>query len=306
MFVTIFSSFLEETPKKNSVKISPKPMLSGHDYEPFLERVQYVLATFNKNEFNAATTVITSPEDGSEGVTNYASNVYLGMIEPHAVCLLSCGQGRDCEDTIRRAIPLFPNAKYLVAAGVCYAFNEKECKLGDVLISNKIFDLGNYRIGDVIEDRGKYTPMEDSIKGIFCFDTTRAKKFQVTEEGRNAKYFVGGIVSTPNLIDNSDMKDKFKDCVGYKKVYGGEMEGGELLRLQKNGIVMKSGKTKNLEVIIIKAVSDFADGSKTKEWQSIAAQAAFNYIKDQMATQSGELYITILCYSFGLVWSFSE
>ena len=291
VITTIIFIILEEIPKKNSLEIiNPKPRLIGHDYMPFLEHVQYVIATFNKNEFKAATTVITSPEDGSEGVTNYANNVYLGMIKPHAVCLLSCSQGRDCEETIKRAVPLFPNAKYLVAAGVCYAFSDKECKLGDVLISNQIVDLGNYRIGEVIESRGDHTTMKDQIKGIFCFDTARVKTFQVTEEGRNAKYFVGRIVSAPNLIDDSDMKDKFRDSVRYNKVYGGEMEGGELLRLQKNGIVMKSGEEKYLQVIIIKAVSDFADGSKTNEWQFIAAQAAFNYIKDQMATQSGELH----------------
>ena len=288
----LFSIFLEETPKKISFqKIIPKPRVSGHDYKSFLESVHYILATFNENEFNAATTIVTSPEEDLKRVTKYDNNVYLGMIKPHPVGLLTCGHGKDCEDTIKRAVPLFPNAKYLVAAGVCCAFDDKDCKLGDVLISNQIIDLGNYRIGDVIQSSGDHTTMNEQIKGIFCFDTTRVKKFEVTEEGRNAKYFVGRIVSAPNLIDDSGMKMKFRYCVKYDKVYGGEMEGGELLRLQKDGIEMPNGEKKFIQVIVIKSVTDFADGKKTKEWQFIGAQTAFNYVKDQMVIQSGEQLI---------------
>ena len=252
--------------------------------------MHYILATFNKNEFNAATTVITSPEEDLKGVTEYDNNVYLGMIKPHPVGLLTCGHGKDCEDIIKRAVPLFPNAKYLVAAGVCYAFDGKGCKMGDVLISNQIIDLGNYQIEDV-ESSGDHTTVKDQIKGIFCFNTTRVKKFEVTEEGRNAKYFVGIIVSASNVINDSHMKEKFRYCVEHNEVYGGVMEGGVLLRLQKDGIKMPNGEKKFVQVIVIKSVTDFADGKKTKEWQFIGAQAAFNYVKDQIVIQPGEQLI---------------
>ena len=228
------------------------------------------------------------------GVTNYDNNVYLGVIYDNPVGLLTCGHGRECEDTIKQAFPLFPNAKYLVAAGVCYAFDDKNCNLGDVLISNQIIDLGNYQIGDAIESLGDHTTMKDQIKSIFCSDTTRVKAFEVTEEGRNAEYFVGRIVSAPNLVDDSGMKEKFRDCVEHIQVYGGEMEGGELLQLQNNGIKMPNGDKKFVEVIVIKSVTNFANGKKTKEWQFIGVQAAFNYVKDQIVIHAGEQLINVI------------
>ena len=270
--------------------VTPKARSSDLDYKPFLERVQYVLASFNKNEFNAATTVVTSPDiegESAVGVTTYEESIFLGMVGQHPVGLLTCGQGRDCEKTMKRGIPLFPNAEYLVGAGVCYGFSDGQCKLGDVLISDLIIDLGNYRIGEEVESRGDHITMKDQIKSIFCFDPKRAKPFEVAKD-RNAKYFVGKIVSAPNLVDDTDTKEKFRDAVKYNKVYGGEMEGGEMLRLQKDGIEMPNSENKKfVQVIVIKSVTDFADGNKTKEWQFIGAQAAFSYVKDQMVIQAG-------------------
>ena len=299
VLVLIFFVVVEKPIKTNdsSEIVTPKARSSDLDYIPFLERVQYVLASFNNNEFNAATTVVTSPDiegESAVGVTTYEESIFLGMVGQHPVGLLTCSQGRDCEKTMKRGIRLFPNAEYLVAAGVCYGFRDKEdkewkledVKLGDVLISNMIIDLGNFRIGQEVESRGDHITMEDRIKSIFCFDTKRAKPFEVAKD-RNAKYFVGKIVSATNLVDDTDTTRKIKDAVKGKKVYGGEMEGGEMLRLQKDGIVMPNGKKKSVQVIVIKSVTDFADGKKTKEWQFIGAQAAFSYVKDQMAIQAG-------------------
>ena len=55
---------------------------------------------------------------------------------------------------------------------------------------------------------------------------------------------------------------------------GGEMEGGELLKLQQDGKVEG--------VIVIKGVADFADKDKAKHWQYTAAKAALHYIKVQL------------------------
>ena len=63
------------------------------------------------------------------------------------------------------------------------------------------------------------------------------------------------------------------------------MEDGELLRLQKDGIDMPDGS--NIQVIVIKAVADYANGTKNKEWQFIGAQAVFHYVKGK---KFGDLY----------------
>ena len=265
-----------------------KPKLDNLDYREFCERVQYVFSTVNDNEFNAATTMITAPdiEDGSDVMTTIDVCVYIGMMGNHPVGLIQHGPGRDCSKMLNEGIKFFSNAEYLVAVGVCYGFSRKDTKLADVLISKKIIDLGPYRISKkTIEIRGDHTIMKDKINHIFCDNAGQVKGLEVAQ-GRYAKHLVGKIASGPNLVDNADLKAKINYQVK-PKAYGGEMEGGELLRLQKDGIDMADGSKKYIQVIVIKAVTDYADGTKNKEWQFIGAQAAFHYVKGKMNIQPG-------------------
>ena len=268
----------------------PKPKLDEIDYEPFCKRVQYVFSTVNKNEFNAATTIISAPdiEDGSDSLTSIDVSVYIGMMGEHPVGLIQHEAGRECAEMLTKGIKCFPNAEYLVAVGVCYGFNREDTALADVIISSQIKDLGNYRISeDSIEIRGDQTNMMAEIKNIFCLAPEQVKCFEVAPN-RFAKHLVGTIVSGPNLVDNADLKAMISDQVK-PKAYGGEMEGGELLRLQKRGIMMPNGSMKYVLVILIKAVTDYADGTKNKDWQFIGAQAAFDYVKEKMSLQNGKI-----------------
>ena len=251
--------------------------------------MQYVFSIVNANEFNAATTMITAPdiEDGSDVITTINAGVYIGMMGSHPVGLIQHGPGRDCAEILKEGINNFPNAEYLVAVGVCYGFSRVNTELADVLISKQIIDLGPYRISEnSIEIRGDHTNMKGKIDSIFCFNATKVNGLQVAQD-RYAKHWVGKIASGPNLVDKAD----FKEMINYQvkpMAYGGEMEGGELLRLQKDGIVMLDGSKKYIQVIVIKAVTDYADGTKNKEWQFIGAQAAFHYVKSKMEIQRGK------------------
>ena len=284
--------FVDEKPLKDNkceeIETS-KPKLGNLDYREFCERVQYVFSTVNNNEFNAATTMITAPDidDGSDVMTCMDVFVYIGMMGNHPVGLIRHGPGRECSKNLNAGIKKFSNAEYLVAVGVCYGFSRKDTKLADVLISEKIIDLGPYRIsGDSIDTRGDHIKMSNEIYHIFCVNPGQVKGLEVAH-GRYAKHLVGKIASGPNLVDNAYLKKMINDQV-QPKAYGGEMEGGELLGLQKDGIDMADGSKKYIQVIVIKAVTDYADGTKNKEWQFIGAQAAFHYVKDKlMNTQSG-------------------
>ena len=258
------------------------------DYGEFCKRVQYVFSIVNDDEFNAATTMITAPdiEDGSDVITTMDVGVYIGMMGRHPVGLIRHGPGRNSAEILKEGIKNFPNAEYLVAVGICYGFSHVNTELADVLISENIIDLGPYSIyNDSIEICGDDTNMKDKIYIIFCTNAGRVKGLKVAHD-RYAKHFVGTIASGPNLVDNADFKEKINFQVE-PMAYGGEMEGGELLRLQKGGIVMPDGSKKYIQVIVIKAVTDYADGTKNKEWQFIGAQAAFHYVKNQMDLQKG-------------------
>ena len=274
--------------KCNEIK-TPKQKQDDLDYGEFCKRVQYVFSIVNDDEFNAATTMIMAPdiENGSDVITTIGVGVYIGMMERHPVGLIRHGPGRNCAETLKEGIKNFPNAEYLVAVGVCYGFSRVNTELADVLISKRIIDLGPYRISEnSIEIRGDHTNMRDEIYNIFCINADQVEGLQVAHD-RYAKHLVGKIVSGPNLVDNADFKEKINYQVK-PKAYGGEMEGGELLRLQKDGIVMPDGSKKYIQVIVIKAVTDYADGTKNKEWQFIGAQAAFHYVKSKMDIQNGK------------------
>ena len=292
----IYKKIAGEKPWKDKeckeIKI-PKPKQDDLHYGEFCKRVQYVFSIVNNDEFNAATTMIMAPdiEDGSDVITTIDVGVYIGMMGSHPVGLIRHEPGRNCAESLTEGIKNFPNAEYLVAVGVCYGFSRVNTELADVLISKKIIDLGSYRISEnSIEIRGDHTNMKDEIYNIFCVNADQVEGLQVAQD-RYAKHLVGKIASGPNLVDNADFKEKINFQVK-PKAYGGEMEGGELLRLQKDGIVMPDGSKKYVQVIVIKAVTDYADGTKNKEWQFIGAQAAFHYVKSKMDILNGKVKYT--------------
>ena len=94
------------------------------------------------------------------------------------------------------------------------------------------------------------------------------------DQGRVAKAHAGLVFSSPNLINNPDIKQNLqqKGCIG------GEMEGWVLLKMQE--------KYPRIESIIIKGISDYGDGTKDGDgsktqvkdkWQLTAAKAAVDY-----------------------------
>ncbi len=283
---------LEEMPLKSlkceEIRV-PKATMSGIDYQSFCERVEYVISAVNVNEFNAATTFISSPdiEGDNTQLTNYEPGIFLGMMKHHPVGLIYHGPGRQSADMLHDSLKCFPNVKYMLAVGVCYGFDRDMVKYGDVLISNQIEDLGPIRIANnKIVPRGGTVSIKDEIKSVFCKTPDLIEGLQVSS-GRKAKHLVGKVVSSSILIDDPVLKKKITDSLT-GKLLGGEMEGGELLRLQENGVTMPDGSTKKIQGIIIKAVVDYADSEKTKVWQFIAAQAAFHYVEGKLAQVSSE------------------
>ena len=78
--------------------------------------------------------------------------------------------------------------------------------------------------------------------------------------------------------ENKDLRDKFR--VALPEVIGGDMEGGELLRLQL--------KRKIEGVIVIKGVAGYADGCSTEDWQFTAALAAMKYTSFKLHYYEGK------------------
>ena len=129
--------------------------------------------------------------------------MYVGKIGKYPIGLIRTEKGMASLLNLQKGIPYFPNAKYLVAVGVCYVNSREEVRFGGVIISNEIQATGpaqNTKEGFV--PRGGSKHMHPDIRHIFCDDRDFVPKFQVTKSGRNAKYYAKKILSAPWVNDD--------------------------------------------------------------------------------------------------------
>lgn len=229
----------------------------------------------NDNENMAALTYMKSLSGESNGVQNFPYvGMVVGVFARKKVVLIQTDPGESCEDMVKETVDYFPSAQYILAVGVCYAFDRKKHLLGDVIVSKQISDLKNFkfRADGSVEDRGQTTEVADFLSRVFCKRCTFSSPFKVTDT-RDAKVHAGTYISYPVLMDNKSERDKFHAAV--PTAIGGEMEGGVLMK------VVKQNPTIN-GVVIIKGVVDYGDGTKNKDWQFTTAMAAVQYTETKL------------------------
>ena len=242
--------------------------------ENFSLEVKLILQTVNDNEYQAAVTLLEPPNKKfSNAVVFPKVGMVLGMFAEKKTALIQTKAGEGAGDFIEDAIKTFPSASYIIGIGVCFAFDESKYKLGDVIVSEKINDLANFKFDAEgrVEDRGQAIDVDNDLYRMFCQDLTHGPDFNVSEN-RSSRVHSGRIFSRAILFNNKEMRDKFHDEV--HTAIGGEMEGGQLLKYQQ--------KHKIKGIILIKGVVDYADGNKAKNWQFTSALAALNYTRSKL------------------------
>ena len=177
-----------------------------------------------------------------------------------------------------------------MAVGVLYAFDRNKYKFCDVIVSDFIDGVANYKFASdgMIYFRtgsGRHRQVSPTLVRTFGRGaaTWGAKGgFQCTEGGRISKVHTGEITSGPALVDNEEVRDKFKRNAFEAR--GGEMEGYILGEIEE-----EDGK--GLSVVVIKAVSDYGDGTKAKNWQLTASMAAARYAEHKLELTEGKLFV---------------
>ena len=242
----------------------------------FTLEVNVILHTVNDKEYQAADTCMEPPDGFDTAIQNFPGpGMVVGMFADKKVALIKTKPGSKSREKIDKALMTFKNAKYIIAVGVCYAFEPDKFKLGDVLVSTEISDLADPKMkrDDTVENRGETINVEEFLSDTFCSDTMHNPEFKVTDE-RESEVYSGCFLSHPLLMDNKTECDKFHAAV--PNAIGGEMEGGVLMQVCKE-------KNNNIQgVVIIKGVVDYADGSKRKNWQFTAALAAVHYARSKL------------------------
>lgn len=273
-----------ETPSHNPRKLIDEyrakrpqnpPRVTTKEYEAlkkFCNNVELILLTINENEYHAAALFMEKPLGNFEKAVFYPNpNMVVGMFADKRTALIQTDVGAHCSLYIREAINKFPLAQYVIGVGVCYAFDSEKFKFGDVLVSKQICDVTNlkFKKNEEIEYRGQIIDVVSELMELFCFDLVHEYK---VSDSRSSNVHCGPFISYSALMDNKEMRDKFHATV--PTAIGGEMEGGELMQFAQ--------ERKIKGVIVIKGVADYADGTKSKEWQFTSAMAAMNYTKSKL------------------------
>ena len=256
----------------------------------FCKEVVIILHTVNDNEKLAVLDHLKPPALKGKPVDRPVdlyepNNIVLGMFGGYPSALIQTGMGKDCREEIETALGELPNANYVLAIGIAFAFHREKCKYGDVLVSTYIDGIGNVKFrndGKRIFRAGgnRLTQISQTLTNVFTkVVSTWDNKFPCTENsGRYSKVHPGVIISTEILIDHKPTRDAFLEYI--PDAIGGEMEGATLVQIQR--WYDRKPNPRQLEIIIIKGVADYADGSKEKSWQLTSAMAAANYAEHKL------------------------
>ncbi len=272
--------------------------------EKFCQEVKIIAHTVNNKEKWAVLELFKAPElHPNEPITERPVDlrepncIVLGMFGGYKSALVQTEQGDQSRDELYIVLKHFPNAKFILALGVAYSYPEK-AKYGDVLVSKFIDGVGNIkytnegmkifracscRLTEVLPGlRNVFARGEETWGALVDFKC-------VKNEGRTSRVHSGLIISERALVDNRDERDKSK--TNAPEAIGGEMEGVVLVEIQKTSERGIHASPRELGVIVMKGVSDYADGSMEKKWQLTAAMAAASYAEHKLKLTDGKLFI---------------
>lgn len=156
--------------------------------------------------------------------------------------------------------------RIILMVGIAFGINSKNQKIGDILVSEKVFPYELVKISTSTNEqirinRNKAVAPAQDIINVF-------KSFNL--DGYSV--FTGTLLSGEKLIDNVDFRNSLIKLTNDSNVIGGEMESCGLAHAAQ-----RKGAT---NWVVVKSICDFADGNKSDNKnnnQNIAAYNAMEY-----------------------------
>ena len=234
--------------------------------------VDALLVVVNENELRAVLGLMEPVSGSLVEATRNSTTFTIGMYGQFLTAVVQTspgGQGFDgAEQKTMRAISVV-KPSLVISVGVAFGRSEVEQKLGDVIVCKMVNDYTHKRLGvEEVRIRNPQPPVSPRLFNLFK-NSLGWRKERAPNDFCTVKS--GPLVSGPDLVDDPVEKEKRFKVFG--DAIGGEMEGAAIL----SAIHAVQGDYKP-EGIIIKAISDWADGRKNKEWQPFAAHAAAHYV----------------------------
>ena len=203
--------------------------------------------------------------------------IYVGKYGEYSVVIGKSADGKGQQGpldalTVTNKIMEIFKPKYIIAIGVCFGMYQSNVKLGDVIVSDFIVDLSDFR-----KETGKITPRKPQLPAgttlsSFFGNTSKLKiKCSQEENSKVVKVHCGPIVSSPALVDDEELKKELGKL--RSDALAGEMEGAAIFSAA-------SEADHKSEAIVIKAVGDWGDGKKGeyRGWKDFASHAAATFV----------------------------
>jgi len=172
----------------------------------------------------------------------------------------------------RMAFNCFPNLCAIIGVGVACGV-EKKVKICDILVSSKVINYGKRMAQDGgFIPRGEVINASPYLNEVFSQPVSWPNvsiKERLDKSGVPVPQIRSGIIlSGPYLTDDPVMKELLSKDFAHEAI-GNEMEGAYLFALAQQT---------SANTIIVKAVCDFGDGMKSKEYQPTASLMAADFI----------------------------
>jgi nucleoside phosphorylase len=164
--------------------------------------------------------------------------------------------------TVEKGIELL-SPPAVIMVGIAFGVDPLKQQIGDILVSQRILDYELQRVSQV-NTALQIIPRGDKISAsLRLLDRCRDGVMEWQESGEAGNVLFGLILSGAKLVDNRDFREQLRSFA--PEAIGGEMEGAGLYAAAQGNKV---------DWILVKAISDWADGNKAEDKQTRQEQAA--------------------------------
>ena len=193
---------------------------------------------------------------------------YIGKYGSETAIVTMCGMGAMGRDSVilatQQAVSSFSPIA-IIMIGIAFGKDSTKQILGDVLVASQVVSYEQQRVGgEKAIHRGVIVQTGPVL--LNRFRQALDWHYEMAD-GKFAKALFGPVLSGEKLVDQEKYKEEL--FAAFPQAIGGEMEGA--------GLYAVAART-NTEWIIIKGICDWADGTKTDNYQSVAARAAASLV----------------------------
>lgn len=191
--------------------------------------------------------------------TNELLNIYEGIYKNKKIVLCLSGIGKVNSASITQYLIDKYNPNIIINSGCCGSLTEN-VKVLDTIVASYV----TYHDFTPIRIMESCTPDNGFIKT----NANIIKEFELILNENNIKYHIGGICSGDSFVTSSTMRD---EIYSRTKCLAVDMESASIGHISRKN---------NVPFIIIRSISDFADGAEEQEEKaaSIAAIITQKYI----------------------------